>query len=111
MPYVVILGDLFASKQISSRAAFQRLLADVMASVSAANPSISSPYTLTLGDEFQAVYARASGLMADLCRIRRACPAAPRALRRLPRRNHHGDQPAAGHRHRRTGLSRGPRSD
>lgn len=73
MAYIVILGDLVASKEITGRAAFQQRLTDTLAQISAANPAICSPYTLTLGDEFQAVYQRAAGLAADLCRVRLAC--------------------------------------
>lgn len=73
MAHIVILGDLVASKQISNRDAFQRRLATTLAQLSSANPAIVSPYTLTLGDEFQAVYQRATGLAADLCRVRQVC--------------------------------------
>lgn len=73
MRYLAVIGDVVGSKRLKSRAAFQRTLAAVLAEVSAGNPSLASPYTLTLGDEFQAVYRRAEGLFADLGRIRAAC--------------------------------------
>lgn len=73
MRYLAVIGDVVGSKQLKGRAAFQRTLAATLAEVSAGNPSLASPYTLTLGDEFQAVYRRAGGLFSDLARIRQTC--------------------------------------
>ena len=73
MPHLVVIGDIVKSKGIKSRAAFQKKLAATLGEISAGNPSLASPYTLTLGDEFQAVYRRADGLFSDLCRLQIAC--------------------------------------
>lgn len=72
MRYLVVIGDVVGSKRLKARAALQRSLAAELAAVSAGNGALASPYTLTLGDEFQAVYRRAGGLFADLVRIRAA---------------------------------------
>jgi hypothetical protein len=73
MRYLVVIGDVVGSKRVKARAALQRTLAAELAAVSAGHGGLASPYTLTLGDEFQAVYRRAGGLFADLVRIRAAC--------------------------------------
>lgn len=73
MSYLVVIGDIVKSKGIKSRAAFQKKLAAALADISAGNPSLASPHTLTLGDEFQAVYRRGAGLFSDLCRLQTAC--------------------------------------
>lgn len=80
MPHLVVIGDLVASRRIAARAKFQERLQRTLAEISAANAaSLASPYTLTLGDEFQAVYLAGRGVFADLCRLRAAClPARPR---------------------------------
>lgn len=44
----------------------QRKLLKILNKVNTANTSIVSPYTLTLGDEFQAVYNKPSNLFRDL---------------------------------------------
>ncbi len=73
MRYLVLIGDIVSSKRIQGRARFQEGLKKNLAVLSRDNESIASPYTLTLGDEFQAVYRCADGLFADLCRIRSVC--------------------------------------
>jgi hypothetical protein len=69
MAYVAVIGDLVASRQITNRAAFQRRLARLFADLSSRKPGLLSPYTITLGDEFQALYANADRLFADLVTI------------------------------------------
>lgn len=82
MKHLVVIGDIVRSKRIKGRAAFQKRLAAALEEVSSggkgrseqgAKGSLASPYTLTLGDEFQAVYRKAGGVFADLCRVRLAC--------------------------------------
>lgn len=69
MAYVAVIGDLVASREITNRAAFQRRLSRLFAALSSRNPGIVSPYTITLGDEFQALYANANHLFVDLVTI------------------------------------------
>jgi hypothetical protein len=71
--HLAVIGDIVDSKRLRNRATFQRKFADALGAVSKGQKSLASPYTLTLGDEFQAVYRRAGGLFADLCRVRIAC--------------------------------------
>ncbi len=67
MRYAVIIGDVVASRAASSRGALQRSLAGAVDRVNAsARRRLASPYTITLGDEFQAVYRSPRGLFEDL---------------------------------------------
>lgn len=54
--YIVIIGDIRYSKQIENRQKLQHVLERTLAKINKNNLSIVSPYTITLGDEFQAVY-------------------------------------------------------
>ncbi|MDQ8196301.1 SatD family protein [Coraliomargarita sp. SDUM461004] len=65
---IAVIADLIDSKQIKDRYAFQKDLAADLAKVGAG--SLESPYTLTLGDEFQALYGNARGLLYDILQIR-----------------------------------------
>lgn len=69
MQVIALIGDLVDSKALAQRAVFQRRLAKVLAGVSGGGTALASPYTITLGDEFQAVYRGASGVWADLVTI------------------------------------------
>ncbi len=73
VPYIVVIGDLVASRNIPARAKFQKRLHDSLEALSKQNNALASPYTLTLGDEFQAVYRSSKGLFEDICRLRIAC--------------------------------------
>ena len=64
--YIIVIGDLISSKRIQERKLMQRKLLKILNKVNTANTSIVSPYTLTLGDEFQAVYSKPSNLFRDL---------------------------------------------
>ncbi len=70
MGYTVIIADLVASRRLTGRAQFQRRLKTVLQGVNArAGRALASPYTLTLGDEFQAVYRDATAVFADIMSI------------------------------------------
>lgn len=70
MGYTVIIADLVASRRLAARAQFQRRLKAVLQGVNArAGRALASPYTLTLGDEFQAVYRDATTVFADIMSI------------------------------------------
>lgn len=70
MGYAVIIADLVASRRLPARAQFQRRLKSVLQGVTArAGRALASPYTLTLGDEFQAVYRDATLVFADIMSI------------------------------------------
>lgn len=66
--YIAVIGDLVDSKRITDRYHFQELFAGDLSRIGQAD--LASPYTLTLGDEFQALYGSARGLFYDLFAIR-----------------------------------------
>ena len=69
MKYLALIGDIVASKQLAKRGEFQSNLASLLKGISSRNPALVSPYTITLGDEFQAVYQRADTLFPDIFTI------------------------------------------
>ena len=69
MKKIVLIGDIVASKKISNRAAVQRKLNRLFDGINADNKFLDSPYTITLGDEFQAVYKNADEIFGDIWKI------------------------------------------
>src|SRR6218665_467049 len=69
MKYLALIGDVVDSKRLPRRAEFQVKLEKTLKNTSSRNPSLASPYTITLGDEFQAVYRNADRLFADIFTI------------------------------------------
>ncbi len=65
---IAVIGDLIDSKQIEDRFRFQQQFARDLKRIGLTRTE--SPYTLTLGDEFQALYTKANGLFYDLFHIR-----------------------------------------
>jgi hypothetical protein len=65
---IAVIGDLIDSKQIENRYEFQERFAKSLEDINLWHAD--SPYTLTLGDEFQALYTDAKGLFCDLFHIR-----------------------------------------
>ena len=63
---LVLIGDIMASRQVKDRAGLQSKLIQVIELINKRNPGLDSPYTLTLGDEFQAVLNRADQVFHDL---------------------------------------------
>ncbi len=71
--YLVLIGDLIRSRDADDRAGLQQRLQDCLDTLNQqAGPALVSPYTLTLGDEFQAVRTGTTGLWTELLQIRRA---------------------------------------
>ncbi|MDX1585324.1 MAG: SatD family protein [Balneolaceae bacterium] len=70
-PYIVLIGDIEASKDLDERERYrvQKDLNDVFDEINDSSASLVSPYTVTLGDEFQAVFSRADRLFIDAWRI------------------------------------------
>jgi hypothetical protein len=66
MKYLVLIGDIVASRELPARAQFQRRLKGVLQALSGRRKALASPHTLTLGDEFQAVYRDAETVFADV---------------------------------------------
>jgi hypothetical protein len=69
MQVVALIGDIVDSKELSQRAALQQQLAGTLKAVGRSARGLASPYTLTLGDEFQAVYRAADSIFADIVTI------------------------------------------
>jgi hypothetical protein len=63
--YIVKICDVVESRQLADRELFQRKLAKVLTETSRGSRGLASQYTITLGDEFQAVYRTADSLIAD----------------------------------------------
>lgn len=65
--HIVLIGDLVGSKELGykERKKFQAILTDKISQLNKESDSIISPLTITLGDEFQAVYKNMSALLAD----------------------------------------------
>jgi hypothetical protein len=65
-----LIADIVESSAIPNRKDFQRDLGKILGSVTAsARAAILSPYTITLGDEFQALYREPTGIFRDLVSI------------------------------------------
>lgn len=69
MPYLVLIGDLIASRQSQNRKDLQNRLATILTKLNGRMPKPVSPYTLTLGDEFQAVFDAADHVFDDIVQI------------------------------------------
>ncbi len=69
MNVVVLIGDVVKSRSISHRAKFQAHLQELLTAMSRDNRDLLSPYTITLGDEFQAVYRTGEHLFRDIFQI------------------------------------------
>lgn len=69
--FIVVIGDVISSRKVEKRNDLQNKLLDIFDDLnSAANKNhLVSPYTITLGDEFQAVYQKADHLFLDTIRI------------------------------------------
>ncbi len=69
--HTVIIGDIVASKKVKNRKTVQAKLDELLRKINYRRKDIVSKYTITLGDEFQAVYSDANRLFEDVFRIRK----------------------------------------
>ena len=69
--YIVVIGDIISSRKVEKRDDLQKKLLVVFNDLNTAGDgkSLISPYTITLGDEFQAVYEKADDIFVDAIRI------------------------------------------
>ncbi|MEJ2055088.1 MAG: SatD family protein [Calditrichaceae bacterium] len=75
MEYIVLIGDIIASKEISNRLNFQKKFTDVLVKPNRTfHNSMISPLTLTIGDEFQAVLWEAAYMFNIMGMIERDIP-------------------------------------
>ena len=66
MGKVAVIADIIESKSIPDRKLFQRSMEKALEEVNALSSDIISPYTVTLGDEFQALYRTGSQVIRDV---------------------------------------------
>jgi hypothetical protein len=70
MQVLVLIADIVESRSIPNRAVYQRKLQELLEAVNnQSRQNLLSPYTITVGDEFQAVYRTAHSLFSDVMRI------------------------------------------
>jgi hypothetical protein len=68
--YIAVVGDLVASRKLGARMKVQSKLKACLGDLNRAHRSaLLSPYTITLGDEFQALFSAPEGLLTDTLRI------------------------------------------
>lgn len=76
---LVVIGDLVKSRQVADRSGLQARFVDAVGDCNASLSDVLSPYTVTLGDEFQVVLASATRVFVDLTTIAAALLGAPDA--------------------------------
>ena len=69
MNLIALIGDIVKSREINDRNKFQKKFENQLQKLNTENPRLLSPYTLTLGDEFQAVYGKADGLFNNIWQL------------------------------------------
>lgn len=67
--HIVLIADMVRSREIDERSGLQAELEGLLGKLSLGNDSIVSPYTITIGDEFQAVFGSADNLFYDVFSI------------------------------------------
>ena len=66
---IVVIGDIVSSRHIKARERFDENLRKVLESLNVRKTGLLSPYTLTIGDEIQAVFRDSGGLFDDAVTI------------------------------------------
>ena len=69
MRYLVLIGDIVTSRNSARRRDLQEQMKAVFAELNQNNAGLISPYTLTLGDEFQVVFNEADRVFTDIFAI------------------------------------------
>lgn len=70
MDYVCVIADIVRSREIENREELQSALKDALNEINRESKrALASPYTITLGDEFQAVYKSCGTVFRDIFRI------------------------------------------
>lgn len=67
----VLIGDIEGSKKLdeAERSNLQEDLSDLIETINSESDSIEAPMTITLGDEFQAVYRHADSILGDCWKL------------------------------------------
>ncbi|MGM0451315.1 MAG: SatD family protein [Pseudomonadota bacterium] len=71
MNRLVMIADIIDSRNLASRGEVQEGLESTLGELNRRNGQLLSPYTITLGDEFQAVFSGADHLFPDILAIMR----------------------------------------
>lgn len=66
---LAVIGDVVASRKIAARAEFDARLRAALERLNDGRAGLLSPYTVTIGDEIQAVFARAGGVFHDALEV------------------------------------------
>jgi hypothetical protein len=66
---IALIGDVVASRRIKPRVDFDKRLVETLQVLNRHTPNLLSPYTLTIGDEIQALFAQAGTLFHDAVTI------------------------------------------
>ncbi len=66
MKVAAVIADIVKSRDLPDRRQFQKQMEDALSALNSGSAGIISPYTITLGDEFQAVYKYGTGLIRDI---------------------------------------------
>ncbi len=69
MKKIALIGDIVGSKKLKKRNEVQRKLLRYFDSVNANHKTLLSPFTITLGDEFQALYSKGNELFKNIWEI------------------------------------------
>jgi hypothetical protein len=69
MKKLALIGDIIASRKIIDRGNLQLKLQKLFVELNKNKRGIESPYTITIGDEFQALFGSASGMLKDALKI------------------------------------------
>ena len=69
MEVIAIIADIVRSKKIEDRKNFQLKLKNELDKVNISSNGIISPYTITIGDEFQAVYNNGENILNDIINL------------------------------------------
>jgi hypothetical protein len=66
---IALIGDVVASRRIKPRVDFDKRLVETLQVLNRHTPGLLSPYTITIGDEIQALFAQAGTLFHDALTI------------------------------------------
>ncbi len=69
MKKIVLIGDIVSSRKIKNRSLTQQKFEETFKQINKKNKPLISPFTITLGDEFQAVYEKADLLFYNIWQI------------------------------------------
>ncbi|MCL5029301.1 MAG: SatD family protein [Bacteroidetes bacterium] len=69
MKKIALIGDIVSSKKIKNRSEVQKRLLRLFEKINSGNKNLTSPFTITLGDEFQALYNRPVNLFQNIWQI------------------------------------------